>query len=110
MSDRSNPYKALFFVVVLLWGGWQGSLNLARWAAIVGNLRSLGPVLNQNEGQFRREFLTATKWAEVKERDVQIGRSVVTVKSRWTLEVPWVRTFEWPMEQRYEVPKRSMPL
>ena len=84
-------------------------MNLARWTTIAGNLRTLGPVLNQSEAQFRTELLDATRHADVRRSDIHVSgfaQSVVTVDSRWTIEVPGVRTFEWPLVHRYDVTRR----
>ncbi len=107
MSERPNPYRGLFFVVVALWAGWQGTVNFARWAAIEGNLRTLGPALGENETALREQLLAATRWADVRFNDVQVRGGQVTVRSRWTLEVPWVETYEWPRVHRFELTRRS---
>lgn len=116
-GERGPPLLQLAFAAVVLWLGWQGFLNVLRYQAVSGNIATLSAELNHDGvSEYRRQLMRILELdsSAVAEEDIHIqldpekDQYQVTVRSKWTLDVPWLLHFERPCVHRFKVGRSSV--
>ena len=116
-GERGPPLLQLAFAAAVLWLGWQGFVNVLRYQAVSTNVATLSAELNHGgESDYRRLLIQTLELdsSAVADQDIDIALDPekdqyrVTVRSKWTLDVPWLLHFEKPCVHHFKVGRSSI--